>query len=154
MNVAFCTAPKEDQDSLDCYAIAHLPCLAKHYLSDPSSEGTAVSVLPHSGRCPDCKTRTDWGQVIRAIYARRDGEKEDDQLAEKTRLRDMKAAELADKRRLAELAREGEKVAKRRKAEEAREEKRRLKEVEKAQKPKGKRRAKSKALDSSDSDEY
>lgn len=111
-------------------------------------------MLPHSGRCPDCKTRTDWGQVIRAIYARRDGEKEDDQLAEKTRLRDMKAAELADKRRLAELAREGEKVAKRRKAEEAREEKRRLKEVEKAQKPKGKRRAKSKALDSSDSDEY
>lgn len=73
-------------------------------------------------------------------------------MTEKARLRDMKAAELAE--RLAERKRkvDEEKEVKRRKTEEAKEERRRMKELENADKPKVKRRAKSKVSDSSESE--
>ena len=154
MNVAFCTASTDNNAGSDeCYTVAHLPCMAKHYLANPASEeaksGKVVNpILPHTGRCPGCKTRTDWGEIIRAIYARRDGEKEDVQLAEKTRLRDMKAAELAEKKRMAEE----DKEAKRRQAQEVKAEKCRERELEKAAKAKGKGRSRSKVADSSDTD--
>jgi hypothetical protein len=108
--------------------------------------------LPHTGHCPGCDTRTDWGEIVRGIYARRDGEKENVELTEKARLRDMKAAELAEK--LAERKRkvDEEKQVKRRRTEEAKEERRRMKELEKADKPKGKRRASSKVTISSESE--
>jgi hypothetical protein len=108
--------------------------------------------LPHTGHCPGCNARSDWGEIIRGIYARRDGEKENVELTEKARLRDMKAAELAEK--LAEKKRkvDEEKEVKRRKTHEAKEERRRMKELERVDKPKGKRRAKSKASDSSESE--
>jgi hypothetical protein len=108
--------------------------------------------LPHTGHCPGCNTLSDWGEIVRGIYARRDGEKENVELTEKARLRDMKAAELAE--RLAERKRkvDEEKEVKRRKTEEAKEERRRMKELENADKPKVKRRAKSKVSDSSESE--
>lgn len=73
-------------------------------------------------------------------------------MTEKARLRDMKAAELAEK--LAEKKRkvDEEKEVKRRKTQEAKEERRRMKELERVDKPKGKRQAKSKASDSSESE--
>jgi hypothetical protein len=175
LNVAFCTASTQSDTSSstgsdqeiftgECYSIAHLPCLAKHFLANPGSEASVAGglvnpVLPHTGRCPGCRTRSDWGEIIRGIYARKDGEKEDGESAEKTRIRDMKAAELADKKRKGEEEKEAkrriveeEREAKRRKLQEERNEKRRLKELEKAEKAKGKRRAKSKVTDSSGSD--
>jgi len=127
--------------------------LAKHFLAhpDPSAglEGRpARPVLPHVGTCPSCYMRLSWGEIVRGIYARREGEKEDEEMAEKTRVRDMKAAELADRKRNTERERE----EKRRLVEEAREEKRRLKETEKLSKTITKRKGKARDVVSSDTD--
>jgi hypothetical protein len=85
---------------------------------------------------------------VRGIYARREREKEDEELAEKTRIRDMKAAEVADKKRKTERERE----EKRRLVEEAREERRRLKETEKLGKTVTKRRGKAREVELSETD--
>ena len=163
LNVAFCTvalpsgslSPDPDGNNQDreCHAIAHLPCLAKHFLEHPdhsvtSNGQSARLVLPHIGTCPSCSTRSSWGEIVRGIYARREGEKEDEELAEKTRIRDMKAAEVADKKRKTER----EKEEKRRLAEEAREEKRRLKETEKIGKAVTKRKGKANQVELSETD--
>jgi predicted acylesterase/phospholipase RssA len=127
--------------------------LAKHFLAHPGhaaalNEQSARLILPHVGTCPSCFTRSSWGEIVRGIYARREREKEDEELAEKTRIRDMKAAEVADKKRKTERERE----EKRRLVEEAREERRRLKETEKLGKTVTKRRGKAREVELSETD--
>ncbi|KAL7420852.1 Slx4p interacting protein [Cryptotrichosporon argae] len=71
---ALCTA-------LRCTCLTHLACLAKHYLADPvpaastpaSLSATTPAILPHHGRCPQCRTPTLWGDIVRAAFGRREG---------------------------------------------------------------------------------
>ncbi|WVW84079.1 hypothetical protein I302_106108 [Kwoniella bestiolae CBS 10118] len=61
-----------------CDYVSHLKCLSANFLSDTSH------VLPHQGSCPGCGGSMEWGQVIRACYARIEGIQREEEEALKT----------------------------------------------------------------------
>ncbi|OCF74472.1 hypothetical protein I204_04847 [Kwoniella mangroviensis CBS 8886] len=50
-----------------CHYVSHLTCLSGSFLSN------TTHVLPHQGVCPGCQDQLEWGQIIRASYARIEG---------------------------------------------------------------------------------
>ncbi|WVQ99550.1 hypothetical protein IAU59_006686 [Kwoniella sp. CBS 9459] len=69
---AICQDGDDQSESLSlcplefCDYAAHLSCLAPRFL-----DGTHV--LPRRGTCPGCRGELDWGDIIRASYARQGG---------------------------------------------------------------------------------
>nr|XP_018262816.1 uncharacterized protein I303_04300 [Kwoniella dejecticola CBS 10117]OBR84974.1 hypothetical protein I303_04300 [Kwoniella dejecticola CBS 10117] len=62
-HLSFALCPLEPS----CRYTAHLSCLAAKLLKQ------STHILPHRGLCPGCKGKLEWGQIIRACYARQEG---------------------------------------------------------------------------------
>jgi hypothetical protein len=48
---------------------------------------TPGELLPRSGRCPQCGHHSQWGEVIRSCYARKEGHEREKEQAKKEELR-------------------------------------------------------------------
>ncbi|KAI0786976.1 hypothetical protein C8Q75DRAFT_255636 [Abortiporus biennis] len=60
-----------------CTSVAHLDCLASHFLAAPGPSSTDASkseLIPRGGCCPSCHTYILWGDVIRGCYRRHQGD--------------------------------------------------------------------------------
>jgi len=55
----------------DCTAVYHMTCLAKDFLSSPSTAGT--DIIPRGGECKSCHTYILWGDLVRGCYRRQKG---------------------------------------------------------------------------------
>ncbi|WVN88436.1 uncharacterized protein L203_103646 [Cryptococcus depauperatus CBS 7841] len=55
-----------------CLYIGHLTCLAEHFLHYGSHTPNRF-ILPSEGTCPECQGHLEWGRIVRACYARKDG---------------------------------------------------------------------------------
>ncbi|WVQ80842.1 hypothetical protein IAT38_002949 [Cryptococcus sp. DSM 104549] len=67
-------------EPVDCLSISHLACLAKRFLSQSAP---STHLLPHAGSCPGCHSELEWGQIIRACFARKEGESREQEEREK-----------------------------------------------------------------------
>lgn len=57
----------------DCYALTHLSCLSKRFLSQEASTSTSPPpLLPDKGTCPSCESPLRWGDLIRGSYRRKE----------------------------------------------------------------------------------
>ncbi len=56
-----------------CKAASHLSCLGDKFLHD---EGASDSIVPTSGRCPECKSETLWVDLVKEMSLRIRGKKE------------------------------------------------------------------------------
>ena len=72
-----------------CSAASHITCLARSFLKEEKSGG---SVIPISGTCPVCRTRSTWIDLVKEMSLRTRGEKELAVLMGKVRSRKPKAA--------------------------------------------------------------
>lgn len=56
----------------ECQTVSHMNCLAKAFLAGESS---SMSLMPTSGRCPGCKSETQWVDLIKEMTLRTRGSK-------------------------------------------------------------------------------
>ena len=79
-----------------CKAASHLSCLGDKFLHD---EGASDSIVPTSGKCPECKLETLWVDLVKEMSLRIRGKKELAVLTKKPRGRKAKVPKL-DKARV------------------------------------------------------
>ncbi|KIP10803.1 hypothetical protein PHLGIDRAFT_65067, partial [Phlebiopsis gigantea 11061_1 CR5-6] len=58
LDTALCPAPA-------CTSLAHLACLAKHFILASAASESIPSLIPRGGPCPSCRTYILWGDVVR-----------------------------------------------------------------------------------------
>ena len=75
-----------------CKAVCHLSCLGDKFLRD---EGVSDSIVPTSGKCPECKSETLWVDLVKEMSLRLRGKKELAILTKKPRGRTAKVPKLA-----------------------------------------------------------
>ena len=75
-----------------CKAASHLSCLGARFLHD---EGASDSIVPTSGKCPECKSETLWVDMVKEMSLRIRGKKELAVLTKKHRGRKAKVPKLA-----------------------------------------------------------
>ena len=74
-----------------CKAASHLSCLGDKFLHD---EGASDSIVPTSGKCPECKLETLWVDLVKEMSLRIRGKKELAVLTKKPRGRKAKVPKL------------------------------------------------------------
>lgn len=81
-------------ESRECFCITHLTCLAKHFLSETPIENrrgpSQLRLLPYQGVCPNCRRTVEWGQQIRACFARKGQVETAEKADRKIKKRDIK----------------------------------------------------------------
>lgn len=81
-------------ESRECFCITHLVCLAKHFLKETAIENrkgpSQLRLLPYQGVCPNCKRTVEWGQQIRACYARKEQVETAEKADKKIKKREIK----------------------------------------------------------------
>ena len=75
-----------------CRAVCHLSCLGDKFLRD---EGVSDSIVPTSGKCPECNSETLWVDLVKEMSLRLRGKKELAILTKKRRGRKAKVPKLA-----------------------------------------------------------
>ena len=75
-----------------CKAAFHLSCLGVKFLHD---EGASDSIVPTSGRCPECKSEMLWVDLVKEMSLRMGGKEELAVLTKKPRGRKAKVPKLA-----------------------------------------------------------
>ena len=75
-----------------CKAASHMSCLGNKFLHD---EGASDSIVPTSGKCPECKSETLWVDLVKEMSLRIRGKKELAVLTKKLRGRKAKVPKLA-----------------------------------------------------------
>ena len=75
-----------------CKAVFHLSCLANEFLHD---EDASDSIVPTSGKCPECKLDIVWVDLVKEMSLRIRGKKELAALTKKARGRKAKVPMLA-----------------------------------------------------------
>lgn len=73
----------------ECRASSHLNCLAQHFLREELGESL---VLPISGRCPQCRSRLRWIDLVKELSLRLCGETQVARLIKKPKTRTKKAS--------------------------------------------------------------
>lgn len=73
----------------ECRASSHLSCLAQRFLHESEEES---SILPTSGRCPHCRSRLRWIDLVKELSLRLRGEAEIARLMKKPKTRKRKAS--------------------------------------------------------------
>ncbi|KIR51021.1 structure-specific endonuclease subunit SLX1 [Cryptococcus gattii Ru294] len=81
-------------ESRECFCITHLTCLAKHFLNETAIGNrrgpSQLRLLPYQGVCPNCKRTVEWGQQIRACYARKEQVETAEKADKKIKKREIK----------------------------------------------------------------
>lgn len=73
----------------ECRMSSHLNCLAQRFLQE---EGEKSSVLPISGKCPQCRSRLRWIDLVKELSLRLCGEARVARLLKKPKTRTKKAS--------------------------------------------------------------
>ena len=76
-----------------CRSASHLSCLGDKFLRD---EGASDSIVPTSGKCPECKSETLWVDLVKEMSLRIRGKKELAVLTKKPRGRKTSVPKLAE----------------------------------------------------------
>lgn len=76
-----------------CRSLNHLTCLSKHFLQ----QGQSKLLVPESGKCPSCRKKLQWFELMRELSLRTRGEKEVRKLlSKKEKSKTATAAEILD----------------------------------------------------------